>query len=307
MQNKIKFSPYALALIGLALTNLFWAGNAVVARFVVDDIPPLTLIFGRWSLAFLMLLPFALPHLKNSVTVIRERWFMIIVLGVMAIATYNSVLYLAAHSTTAINITLISSSMPLVALLVSWLLLKTKPSHWQLVGIAASLLGVFIVISRGQLTLLQELIAAGLNRGDLMIFGLVCLWSFYSVMLRKYPINLHPIALLTVLVAAGLPVLTVLFVIELSVLPPFSLGLSAASIFIYTAIFPSILAYLFWINGIKIVGPNVSALSCCLMPLFAAILAVPILGETLYWFHYLGGTLILIGLYFGSVFKNQFK
>ncbi|MFT6387374.1 MAG: drug/metabolite transporter (DMT)-like permease [Cellvibrionaceae bacterium] len=304
---KIEQSPYALALIGLALTNLFWAGNAVVARLVVDDIPPLTLIFGRWALAFLLLLPFAFPHLKNSMAVIRERWFIIVVLGLMAIATYNSVLYLAAHSTTAINITLISSSLPLIALLASWLMLNAKPRNWQLVGIVASLLGVFIVISRGQFTLLQELMRTGFNRGDLMIFGLVCLWAVYSVMLRKYPVKLHPIAFLTILIAAGLPVLTVFFLIELTMLPPFSLGLSSAPIFIYAAIFPSILAYLFWINGIKIVGPSVSALSCCLMPLFAAILAVPILGESLYWFHYLGGILILIGLYFGSVFKTQLK
>lgn len=300
----IPFSPKTIALIGLALTNLFWAGNAVIARFVVDDIPPLTLVFGRWLFAFLLLLPFALPYWKVSLPIIRERWFVIIVLGIMGIATYNSVLYLAAHSTTAINITLVSSALPLVALLASWLLLQVRPSNWQLLGILVSLAGVFIVISRGQISLLYDVFGAGFNQGDLMIFGLAVLWALYSVILRKYPIDLNPIVLLTVLIAAGLPLSAVLFLVELIQLPSFSLSFDSAPIFIYIAIFPSILAYVFWNHGVKIVGPSVSALSCYLMPLFTALIAVPVLGETLYWYHFLGGILILIGLYFGSVFKN---
>jgi len=296
-------SPKISALIGLALTNLFWAGNAIVARFVVDDIPPLTLVFGRWLLAFIFLFPFVLPHIKKSWPLIRERWFVIIVLGMMCIATYNSVLYLAAHATTAINITLVSTSLPLIVLLASWLLLKVRPSNWQLMGIAISLAGVFIVISRGKVALFFDLFGAGFNRGDLMIFGLAILWAIYSVMLRKYPIPLHPIVLLSVLVAAGLPLLSILFVIEIMSLPEFSLSSADAPIFIYIAIFPSILAYLFWNHGVKTLGPNISALSCYLMPLFTAILATSILGETLYWYHFAGGILILIGLYFGSVFK----
>jgi len=229
----------------------------------------------------------------------------IVVLGMMCIATYNSVLYLAAHSTTAVNITLVSSSLPLIALLASWLLLKIRPSNWQLVGIVVSLLGVFIVISRGQLSLLSDLFGAGFNRGDLMMLGLAVLWAFYSVLLRKYPMGLHPIVLLTVLIAAGLPWLLVLFLIELSKGSILSLDFADVPIFIYTAIFPSILAYVFWNNGVKVVGPSISALSCYLMPLFTAVLAVPILNENLYWYHFLGGLLILIGLYFGSVFKSN--
>lgn len=301
----IPLSPKVLALIGLVLTNLFWAGNAVVARFVVGDIPPLTLVFGRWLLAFLLLLPFALLHWKKSMPIIRERWFVIFVLGMMCIATYNSILYLAAHSTTAVNITLVSASLPLIALLASWLLLKIRPSNWQLIGIVVSLLGVFIVISRGRLSLLSDLFGAGFNRGDLMILGLAVLWAFYSVLLRKYPMGLHPIMLLTVLIAAGLPWLLVLFLIELSKVSVFSLDFADVPIFIYTAIFPSILAYVFWNNGVKVVGPSISALSCYLMPLFTAVIAVPILNENLYWYHFLGGLLILIGLYFGSVFKSN--
>lgn len=297
-----QYHPKTIAFIGLALTNLFWAGNAVLARFVINDIPPFTLVFGRWLLAFLILLPFAWPHLKGSLATVRERWFLLLILGILGIATYNTIQYLAAHSTTAINIGLVSSSLPLIALLFSWLLLKIRPTNWQLMGIAASLFGVLIIITQGRL---EQLVSMQFNQGDILMLGIAFLWAFYSVLLRKYPIDLHPIALLTILVAIGLPFLFALFFIEVVVLPPFSLKSSAIPIFIFAAIFPSILSYMFWGHGIKVVGPSIAAMSCYLLPLFTAMLAYPILSESLYWHHFIGGMLILIGLYFGSLFKQK--
>lgn len=294
-------SNKALALTGLALTNLFWAGNAVVARFVVDDIPPLTLAFGRWLIAFIVLLPFALPHLKGQWSYIRSQWLVILILGFIGVTVYNTVLYIAAHSTAAVNITLVSSTLPLITLLASWLLLSHRPTHWQLLGIVISLCGVLTIISSGNI---EQLLTLAFNHGDVMIFGIACCWSIYSVLLRKYPLSLHPIALLFVLMAAGLPFLLVLYLFELSVVPAFSLSQQSWVLITYTALFPSVCAYLFWGFGVKEVGPNIAALSCYLMPLFTAMLAVPLLGETLYWYHYLGGVLILCGLYFGSVFKR---
>jgi len=297
-------SNHKLALTGLALTNLFWAGNAVVARFVVDDIPPLTLAFGRWMIAFLVLFPFAIPHLRGQWRYLRRQWLVILVLGLMGVSVYNTVLYLAAHSTVAVNITLVSSTLPLITLLASWLLLSLRPSYWQLLGIIISLCGVLTIISSGDM---ERLLSLAFNRGDVMIFGIACCWSVYSVLLRKYPIHLHPLALLFVLVVAGLPFLFLLFLFEVSVAPAFSLSQQSWVLMTYTALFPSVLAYLFWGFGVREVGPNIAALSCYLMPLFAAILAVSLLGERLYWYHFLGGAFILCGLYFASVMTSFVK
>lgn len=294
-------SSKTLALIGLALTNLFWASNAVLARFASDEIPPFTLSFGRWLVAFLLLLPFAIPHLKGKWHDISSQWLVIVVLGVLGVTIYNTVLYLAAHSTQAVNITLVSSTLPLITLLASWLMMGSRPSNWQLLGITASLLGIVIIISQGSLV---QLLTLAFNRGDLLIFGIACCWSIYSVILRKYPISLHPIALLAVLMAAGLPFLFVLYRIEISVLPAFTMTIDHGAIIFYAALFPSIFAYLLWGYGVKQVGPNIASLSCYLMPLFTVMLAVPLLGESLYRYHLIGGLLILAGLYFGSLFRQ---
>jgi drug/metabolite transporter (DMT)-like permease len=295
------FKPNTLALLGLVATNLFWAGNAVLARFASDEIPPFTLSFSRWVLALLILLPFAIPYLKSTWPEVRRHWSVVLVLAFLGITTFNTVLYLAANSTTAVNITLMSSNMPLITLLISWLLLNEQPKNWQFFGIATSLLGILVIISNGDLS---QLLSLQFNMGDVLILGIACCWSLYSVILRKYPLNIHPIALLAVLIMVGLPFIFVLFVIELYMLPAFTIEKSGGLVILYSAIFPSILAYLFWGYGIKQLGPSIAALSFYLLPLFTALLAIPLLGEALHWYHVVGGFFILIGLYFGTRFKR---
>ena len=296
--------PKALALTSLALTHLFWATNTILARFFSDDIAPLKVTFIRWLLALLLLLPFTGKALYSQLHKIRRHWLIIVVLGLLGVTIFNSVLYLAAHSTTAVNITLVNSALPLVTLLMSWLLLSQKPSKWQLAGILISIIGVTFVVSEGKI---EQLTLLNINRGDVLILGIVCCWSLYSVILRKYPIDdLTPTVLLTALIFAGLPVLAILAIIEQNSLPSAAwLHISDLPLYIYMAVFPSILAYLFWAYGVHVVGPNISSLSCYLAPLFTALMAIPLLGEKLYWYHFCGGALILIGLYLGVVFQQK--
>jgi drug/metabolite transporter (DMT)-like permease len=290
-----------VAWICLLFANLFWAGNAVMARFIFEDIPPFFLAFWRWFLAFLLLLPFAWPYLRGQREEIQRRWPVIFVLGILGISIYNTILYLSAHLTTAVNITLVGSSLPLIVLLFSWQWLQKYPNRWQLLGIAASLIGVTIIISKGQVSNLLNLY---FNLGDLMVFGITCCWAIYSVVLRKYPIRLHPIATLTVVIAAGLPLLLLLSTIEQHYVRTFNFNWQTLLVILYAAIFPSILSYLFWDIGVKELGPNIASMSVYLMPLMTAIVAVPLLSERLWWHHYLGGLLILVGLYFGVLFKD---
>ncbi len=296
-----KVSAKHLALIGLLLTNLFWAANAVVARYVVDDIPPFSLAFGRWLLAFLILMPFALPHMRAALPVIKARWQVILVLGILGIAVYNTVLYLAAHATTAINITLVGSTMPLITLVVSYLMLNIKPTFYQWLGIGISLLGIVIIVTSGDF---QALLSLSFNKGDILMLLIACVWSVYSVILRKYPIDLPATVLLFVVLAAGMPLLIVLAIYENTLLSSSAVYFDNVPIFIFIAIFPSLLSYGFWAYGVKHLGPNIAAVSCYLMPVMAACLAVPLLGEALYSHHIIGGVLILLGLYLSTLFKQ---
>lgn len=294
-------SNYSLAILGLILTNLFWSSNAVLARFIVEDIPPFTLVFVRWLLALLILLPFTWRDIVSNFGEVRRCWQVIIVLGVFGVSIYNSGLYLAAHSTTAINMTLVSSTLPLVTIAASSLLLGIIPTRWQLLGIIASFTGVMFIITQGKLS---QLLSVNLNQGDLLVLVITCCWALYSVILKKYPVHLKPTSLLTILIAVGLPPLFGLFLLEQSLANTPLLQMRHAPIYLYAAIFPSILAYLFWGYSVIIAGPNIASLSCYLIPLFTVVMAVPLLKESLHSYHLIGAALMLVGLYFGSLFKS---
>lgn len=297
-------SPKYLAIGGLFLTNLFWAGNAIVARLSNDSVGPFTLNFGRWSLALLILLPFCGKDLWRQRKIICQKWPIILVLGLLAITTYNTFLYLAAHSTTAINITLVGCTLPVMTMVASSFLLASRPTRWQLLGLSIALSGVVVIVSKGNLSVLFSLED---NSGDIMIFGISCCWALYSVLIRKYPLELKATTLLTTLIIAGMPILLMLATLEWLLVPSAGLRIRDFPVYLYLAIFPSILSLLFWGYGVKILGPAIASISSYSMPLFAAILSIILLNESLALYHLFGSVMIFIGLYFGSIFQQLSK
>ena len=126
-----KPQPLWLAYIGLTLTPLFWAGNAVVARSVVDTIPPLSLSFWRWVIALAILMPFGLPAVRRQWPIIVDRWPSMLALAAFSVSAFNTLLYLSAQTTTALNITLVNSTIPIMVALMAWLILGTGCDHCE--------------------------------------------------------------------------------------------------------------------------------------------------------------------------------
>lgn len=287
--------PLALAYTGLVLTPLFWAGNAVVARGVVDDIPPTSLAFWRWILALLIILPFGLPGVRREWAVIRDHWPRILVLALFSVTAFNTLLYLAATTTTAVNIALINSTIPIMVALLAFLLLGERTRPIQGLGIAVALAGMLLVISQGTL---ERLVGLSFSPGDAVMVAAVASWGIFSVLLRRMSIPLKSMTFLTVQIALGILALAPVYLIDLMAFSGgFALSLSSLPPLIYVAIFPGILAYAFWNHGVLNVGPAKSAIFMYLVPVFAAVLAWLFLGERLDWYHLAGGTLILAGLY----------
>jgi len=283
----------ALAYTGLVLTALFWAGNAVVARGTVGEIPPVALAFWRWVIALTILSPVGVPRVVRQWRVIRQHWRVLWALATLSVGLFNSLLYLAAQSTGAINITLVNSTIPVVVALLSWLLLGEAPNRVQSTGIAAALLGMLTIVARGDPGVFVGL---EFNAGDVIMVAAVLVWGCYSVLLRRHAVPLHPVALLTVLIALGLPVIVPFYLWELASGGGFTPRLGLLPALGYVGVFPSILAYLFWNIGVHRVGPTRAAVFIYLLPVFAAGLAVTFLGESLHLYHAVGGLLILVGL-----------
>lgn len=288
-------SPYLL----LVLPPLFWAGNAVVGRVAVADISPLALSAVRWALAILILLPFTARAVLRQWPIVRARWKSIAVLGILSAGLYNLFLYMALETTTAINVTLLNTSMPMTIVLVSWIWLRERPSRGGIAGILLSMLGVAVVVGRGDPSVLMGL---EVHAGDGLMLLAVVVWSLYSVGLRAHPTGLTAGAMLTVQMFAGLCFLLPFYAIEAATIgSPIPLTWSMALVFLYVSTGPSIGAFYFWNRGVAESGASTAGLYINLLPVFTAILAVIFLGESLEWFHGFGLILIFSGILLGTV------
>ena len=283
---------WSRAYLLLAMTALFWAGNSVVGRAARDLVPPAALSFWRWTFALALLLPLAWPHLKRDWLVLRAHWPVMAILGALGIGAFNTLLYTGLQTTTAINSMLIQSAQPALILIVGALVMRDRTTGRQIVGVAVSLAGVLIILSRGDAGLL---LALQLNGGDATIAFAVLLWAFYSVTLRKRP-PVHPLSFLAASILVGLVVIIPVYAHEVwsgrLIVPETGSALAIA----YVAIFPSFLAYLFFNRGVELIGSAATAQYMNVMPLMGAGLAMLFLGETLHLFHVAGLILVVAGI-----------
>lgn len=285
---------YALA--GLLLATLCWSGNALVARAFAGEIPPFALSFWRWSLALALLLPFVAKPLWQQRVALRNAGWRLLVLGGVGIAGYNSLLYAAAQTTAAINITLVNTCLPLMTFIGAGLLLGEWPQRRAWWGMALAAGGLLVLISQGSWASLSAL---AFNTGDLIMLVAVADWALYSLLLRRWAAHLLPIpplALLGVLMLLGVPLILPFYLYELSQGAHFNLTPSNLAAIGYTAIFASLFAYLGWNHAVRVLGASKAALSNYLMPVFTALLGWLLLGEGLQGYHWVGAALIFTGL-----------
>ena len=284
---------YSMPHLLLTITTLAWAGNTVLAKGVVDLLPPVTLAFWRWSVALILLAPFAWPYLKKDRREIFKSWLPLTGISISGVSCYNTFLYIGVQTTTAVNSGLILATGPAAIVVLSRLVLKTRISGIQFYGLTLSFLGVVLIIANGSLETLTSLVFV---RGDFWVIGSVMSSAVFSVLLHFRP-RIHPMSFVFTTFMLGLLFLTPLFLWEHSRSAPIPVtGRIVASI-AYVAIAPSIIAFFCWNRGIELIGASRAGLFLYLTPLFVAVMASLFLGEVLYWYHYAGMLLI-----FGGVF-----
>ncbi|WP_394238115.1 DMT family transporter [Pseudomonas anguilliseptica] len=297
-------SSVRIALAGLLLATLCWSGNALVARAFAGEIPPFALSFWRWSLALVLLLPFVAKPLWQHHVALRAAGWRLLVLAGIGIAGYNSLLYAAAQTTAAINITLVNTCLPLMTFIGAGLLLGEWPHRRAWWGMAVAAGGLLVLISKGSWASLSGL---AFNRGDLIMLLAVADWALYSLLLRRWSVHLlqiPPLALLGVLMLLGVPLILPFYLYELAQGAHFSVTPHNLAAIGYTAIFASLLAYLAWNHAIRILGAAKAALSNYLMPVFTAVLGWLLLGEGLQSYHWFGAALIFAGLLLGTQLRR---
>lgn len=302
MRQKLTASTIAL----LSIPPLLWAGNAIIGRLINQAIPPMTLNFVRWSLAFLLLLPFAYTIFKPGSGLWRDARHYLL-LGLLGIGLYNALQYLALQSSSPINVTLVASGMPVWMLLVGTLFFGAQISRQQIAGALLSISGVLLVLSRGSL---DQLLRFHLVAGDLLMIAATIAWSFYSWLLndqsRLTAMRQRWAHFLLAQISFGLIWSAFFAAGEWAVTGihiDWSWHLIAAICFV--AIGPAIIAFRCWGAGVQRAGPNVAGFFVNLTPLFTAILSSAILGELPHWYHILAFALIVAGIVISSHHRSK--
>jgi drug/metabolite transporter (DMT)-like permease len=281
----------------LTVPPLLWAGNAIVGRMVRDAVPPMTLNLLRWTIALLVLLPLGRAVFKLGSGVL-SNWRRYSMLGLLGIGLYNSLQYLALQSSTPINVTLVASGMPVWMLLVGKLFYQAPVKRRQIAGALLSILGVLVVLCRGDV---HQLAALRLVPGDLYMILATIAWSFYSWMLmqqRDLPaLRADWAAFLLAQVGYGVLWSAALSGAEwtfVGVDIAWSWPLAAA--LLYVAIGPAIIAMRCWGAGLQQAGPTLGSFFINLTPLFTALLSSAFLGEAPHLYHALAFALIVGGI-----------
>ena len=276
----------------LTLVSLFWSGNVVLGRFIAGHIPPATLSCIRWLGAALILLAFAWPHLRRDWKIIRRNSGLLTIIAAIGISAYTLIAYYSLQYTEAINALLIISTGPLLVAAVTFFMYGEKPTARQIIGVIASLVGVTVVIARGDPDVLLHL---KLNKGDIWFFLAQIVYAFYTVLLRKRP-AIHSLSFAFVLSAAGGLMLIPFVLAEVAAGQyPVWDGPALATL-AYIMLLPSLVAYLFYNRGVELLGPNRAAPFYHLIPIFGSALAILFLGERPHLDHAVGYGLVLVGI-----------
>ena len=286
----------------LATPPLLWAGNAVVGRMVVDLVPPMMLNLLRWAVAFVLLLPLA-PWVLRRGSPIWPQWRRYALLGLLGVGCYNSLQYLALHTSTPMNVVLVASTLPLWMLVLGHLFFGASVSRAQLAGMLLSIAGVLVVLTGGQW---QQLIHWRLVPGDVLMLLATLLWAWYSWLLLPRPRDSERLradwaALLLAQVTFGVGWSGLLAAGEWTLgAAPVQWGWPLVATLAFVAIGPAVVAYRCWGLGVQRGGPALAGLFFNLAPVFAAVLSALFLGEWPHLYHGAAFVLIALGIWVSS-------
>lgn len=281
----------------LTLPPLLWAGNAVMGRVVRELIPPMTLNFFRWALAFAILLPLAAWVLRPG-RGLWSHWRRFAVLGLLGVGCYNALQYLALQTSTPLNVTLVASSLPLWMLGLGALFFDLRITRQQLLGAGLSMAGVATVLSRGDW---HQLLQLRLVAGDVFMLMATLCWASYSWLLtrRAEPdaIRNDWAAFLLAQVTIGLIWSGAFAGAEWALTDAHIVwGWPLALALVFVAVGPAVVAYRCWGMGVQRAGPAMAGFFSNLTPLFAALMSAAFLGEAPSTYHAAAFALIVGGI-----------
>jgi drug/metabolite transporter (DMT)-like permease len=285
-------------LLAIAAT-LLWSGNFIISRAVNADIGPISLAFYRWLTATIIIAPFAWKKIKVEKNLVLANKRYLFFVSLTGIALFNTFVYIAGHTTSAINMALIgTTSSPIFATLLAFIFLKEKVGQFRLIGMLICIAGIVLLISNGSL---EKLAAFHFTKGDLWILAGAFAFAIYNVLVRKKPSAISATHFLLILFGMGTLMLFPFYVGELFLLPATRWNPTLIGSILYLGAGTSAIAFLCWNMAIQKLGAGRTVLFGNLIPVFSIIEAVLILGEKMSTAHLISGTIVILGLTIANI------
>ena len=279
---------------GLAIVCwLLAAGVYIAAKVVTAEMPPWTLCFWRIFIAWLILLPITRRHWAGMISLVRQRWLSLLILGGVGFSISPGLIYIALNYTTAINAGLIIALMPIITMILARFFLNEPVGTWQFLGSILAFIGMAIIVTRGDLPALLRL---DLNVGELFVFWAAIAFALYTVLLRRAKYDLPGLPLLVVLLGGAALMTTPFYIWELFHDERTALNAKGLWALLYVAGPGGALMYYLFNLSVRALGASRAGVFLYLQTVFIAVLAYFLLGERLLSYHLVGAFFILAGV-----------
>lgn len=288
MNNQTKGVLFAL------FATLLWSVNMVIASGVKGHIPPVGLAFWRWTVACIVLAPFAAKRTFESLPILKKHFWYLTLTAVLGITIFNTLIYFAGKTTSAINLSLIAISIPLFIIILSRIIYKEKVSNIKIAGIATIIIGVLVLISKGSL---QALLTINFTIGDLLMLLACFFFACYTILVRKKPQQLAPKVFLFSVFSIGTALLLPLYIWENTTYQRVIFDSTTILITLYVGIFASLVSFYLWNEAIRLIGTSKTALIYYLIPIFSGILAYFFLNQAIEITQIISMGIIISGLF----------
>ncbi len=280
---------YALVLAA----TLIWSGNFIVARMMSESIPPVSLVVLRSLVAIMALAPFVVRQIFSEAHVIRKHCVYIGFTGFLGITVCQTVVYVAAGSSTAVNLTLIAICSPIFTMIFARIILNDALTGRRMLSLAIASTGVLYLVTGGELSKLASL---SFNPGDVWMLAQASSFGLYSVMVLQRPMGLSPLPFLFSMFVFGMLLLIPWAAWEFSTAESIVFSRNNILAILYLGLGPSVLAYMSWNRSVALIGPTRASMVYYCLPLFGALGGLFFLGEHLTTSHFISGALILTGV-----------
>jgi drug/metabolite transporter (DMT)-like permease len=288
--------------VGLAvLATIIWSGNFIIARGVINDIPPVTLSFYRWLSATIILLPFAWKYFIKELHLVKNNAWYFLLAAVTGVSMFNTFVYVAAHFSEAINMAILGTcSSPILSVIFAKIFLKEKITGLRITGMLVCIAGILLLLSKGSF---ETLMNFRFSKGDWWILAAALTFAIYNTMVKKKPKEMHSINFLFVVFLLGTIILIPFYIWEFKQQGGIAVNLFNISSILYLGLGASVICFMIWNKAIAALGTGRTALFGNLIPVFSSIEAVIFLHEKISPIHIFSFILVVAGLVIANMRK----